>query len=136
MFWQSWRKSQLFHRKEKILLFSDENFAKSDEKLTNLTDGFSSAFHTILQNFRQKKREFFLFLRKAGFFVSFVKIVCEALKVPLMSPEIHGASKINSHIFVTQNVITLLVTGGLSKTNQRNRITSKLKSKQKKQEIF
>jgi hypothetical protein len=52
----------------------------SYEKLTNLTDRFSSAFHTILQNFRQKKVEFFLFYGKAGFFVSFVKIVCEALK--------------------------------------------------------
>jgi hypothetical protein len=42
-FWQSWRKSQLFHRKE---------------------NGFSSAFHTILQNFSQKKVEIFLFYRK------------------------------------------------------------------------
>jgi hypothetical protein len=28
-------KSQLFHRKEKLLLFSDENFAKSYEKLAS-----------------------------------------------------------------------------------------------------
>jgi hypothetical protein len=39
------------------------------------TDGFSSTFHTILQNFRQKKVEIFLLYGKAGFFVSFVKIV-------------------------------------------------------------
>jgi hypothetical protein len=73
-------KTQLFHRNEKFLLFPDENFAKSYEKLTNLTDGFSSAFHTFLQNFRQEKIEIFLFYGKADFFVSFVKIVCTALK--------------------------------------------------------
>jgi hypothetical protein len=63
------------HRIEKFLLFPDENFAKSYEKLTNLTDRFSSAFHTILQNFRQEKVEIFLFYAKAGLSVSFVKIV-------------------------------------------------------------
>jgi hypothetical protein len=36
--------------------FDEKNvFAKSYEELTNLTDGFSSAFHTILLNFRQEK---------------------------------------------------------------------------------
>jgi hypothetical protein len=43
-------------------------------------DGFLSAFHTILQKFRPEKVEIFLFYGKAGFFVSFVKIVCTTLK--------------------------------------------------------
>jgi hypothetical protein len=50
-------KSQLLHRIEKKLPFPDENFAKSYEKLTNLTDRFSSAFHTILQKICQEKVE-------------------------------------------------------------------------------
>jgi hypothetical protein len=37
------------------------------EKLTNLTDGFSSAFHTILQNFRQKKVEIYFSMEKLYF---------------------------------------------------------------------
>jgi hypothetical protein len=40
--------TMLLHRIEYVLLFPDENFAQSYEKLTNLTDVFSSAFHTIL----------------------------------------------------------------------------------------
>jgi hypothetical protein len=58
-------KTSFLHKIEKYLLFPDENFAKSYEKLT--TGRFSSAFHTILQNFRQEKVEIFLFYAKAGF---------------------------------------------------------------------
>jgi hypothetical protein len=68
------------HRIEKFLLFPDENFAKWYGKLTKIYLSNSSAFHTILQNFRQEKLEIFLFYAKAGFFVSFVKIVCTTLK--------------------------------------------------------
>jgi hypothetical protein len=67
------------HRKEKFLLFPDENYANSYEKLTKIDLSNSSAFHTNLQNFRQEKVEIFLFHAKAGFFVRFVKIVCTTL---------------------------------------------------------
>jgi hypothetical protein len=62
------KKPAFAYRIEKFLLFPDENFAKSYEKLTNLTDRFSSAFHTILQNFRQEKIEIFRFLCKSWLF--------------------------------------------------------------------
>jgi hypothetical protein len=50
--------------KEKFLLFLTKI---SYEKLTNLRNGFSSAFHTVLQNFRQKKVEIFLSMEKLVF---------------------------------------------------------------------
>jgi hypothetical protein len=62
-------KKPAFAKNRNKILFPDENFAKSCEKLTKIHLSNSSAVHTILQNF----------YAKAGFFVSFVKTVCEVL---------------------------------------------------------